>query len=102
MSESGRPGSGDRPSDGPDGGDLDLTWMIREFREVLGDPAYYIASGRTVTVRVEAEPAVVRRVVDFLSGLVYARDGTLERIDRTVFRASAGGSVSRPGGDGSG
>lgn len=75
-------------------GDLDMTWKIREFDEVMGDPAYFIANGRTVTVDVDAEPAVVRRVVDFLSGLVYARDGSLERVGATTFRAT--GRVSRP------
>ncbi len=48
-------------------------------------PANDYRDGRPVVVNVLAEPATGRRIVDFLSGLAYGTDGTLEKAAERLY-----------------
>jgi len=57
---------------------------VSSFRDVVV-PANDYREGRPVVVNILAEPATGRRIVDFLSGLAYGTDGTLEKAAERLY-----------------
>ena len=57
---------------------------IASFDDVVA-PADDYRSGRPIVVHVAADTETGRRIIDFLSGLAYGTDGTLEKAAETVY-----------------
>jgi FtsZ-interacting cell division protein YlmF len=57
---------------------------VSSFDDVVG-PADDYRQGRTIVVHVVADTGAGRRIIDFLSGLAYGTDGTLEKAAEAVY-----------------
>jgi cell division inhibitor SepF len=63
---------------------------VLTFGDVVG-PADDYRAGLPVVVRIEADTAMGRRIVDFFSGLAYGTGGTLEKVAERVYLVTPAG-----------
>ncbi len=68
------------------GSSIELKVVRPERFEDVSSIADHLLGGRTVVLNLEAaEPAVCRRLIDFLSGVAYSIDGQLKRVANSTY-----------------
>ena len=71
---------------GMGGGQMQVVLMKPERFETAAEIADHLRSKRAVLLNLEATPKdVVRRLVDFLSGVAYAMDGKVKKVAASIY-----------------